>query len=129
MMEFFQEGGYMMWVIAAAALLMVSFAAQSVRRLVGMGGVAGAARATTHADAVLFWGAFALAAGFLGTAVGLYQAAWAVERAGAVEPTLVWGGIRLTLITTQFGLLVFLTALLLWFGLWFSARRTTTSAA
>jgi MotA/TolQ/ExbB proton channel family len=128
-MEFFQEGGYMMWVISAAALFVVVFAAQSVRRLIGMGGVAGAARATTHADAVLFWGAFALAAGFLGTAVGLYQAAGALEAAGQVDASLAWGGLRVTLVTTQFGLLVFLTALLLWFGLWFTARRTTTSAA
>ena len=48
-----------------------------------------------------------------------------IEAAGAVGAPLAWGGFRLTLLTTQAGLLVFLMSLMLWFSLWYTLRRRT----
>jgi hypothetical protein len=124
MMELFAEGGYMMWVIALAGALVFGFAARAAPAVFGRARTSGV---TTYVDAVLFWGGFALAAGFLGTAVGLYMMSRAAEAAGEVAASLMWGGLRVTMITTQFGLLVFLVALLLWFGLWYAARRDVSS--
>jgi hypothetical protein len=116
----------MMWVITLAGALVFLFAGLAARALRPP---AAEARARTNTDAVLFWGVFALAAGFLGTTLGLYMAALAIERAGEVAPALAWGGFKVTLITTQAGLVVFMLALLLWFGLWYATRRRTIALA
>lgn len=44
--------------------------------------------------------------GFLGTVVGMIEAFDAIEAAGDISPSLVAGGIKLSLITTLFGLIV-----------------------
>jgi hypothetical protein len=119
-MEFMREGGSFMWLIALAGVVAIGF---SVRAALDVRTARPASEATTHVDAVLFWGAFALAAGFLSTAVGLYQMASAIQRAGDVSTSVAWGGFRVALLPTQAGLLVFLLALLLWFVLWYVVRR------
>ena len=43
--------------------------------------------------------------GFLGTVVGLIMSFDAIERAGDISPTIVAGGMKLSLITTVFGLI------------------------
>lgn len=73
------------------------------------------ARATI--DGSLFWGAYAAVLGVLGTVVGFMVAAQAVEAFGRVETTLVWGGVKVALSTTVYGLLIFLLAAIAWFGL------------
>lgn len=44
--------------------------------------------------------------GFLGTVAGMILAFGAIEQAGAVEPTLVAGGIKVALLTTAAGLII-----------------------
>lgn len=119
-MEFMREGGLFMWLIALAGVVVIGF---SVRALLDVRSARPLAVATTHVDAVLFWGAFAFAAGLLSTAVGLYQMAQAIQLAGGVSTSVAWGGFRIALLPTQAGLLVFTLALLLWFFLWYAVRR------
>lgn len=111
----------MMWVIALAGALMFGSWLRGMARVVGG---SGRATAESAADGVLFWGSFAFIAGLLGTIVGIYQAARAVEAAGAVSTSVLWGGFKMTLITTQFGLIVLLLSALLWFGLVRLSRRS-----
>lgn len=68
-------------------------------------------------DGSLFWGAYAAVLGVLGTVVGFMVAAQSVEMAGRAVAPLVWGGVKVALSTTVYGLLVFLVAALAWFGL------------
>jgi len=68
-------------------------------------------------DAILFWGGFAVICGVLGTLVGIIIAAQAIEAAGEVSTTLVWGGIKVALLTSVFGILILAFAALLWFVL------------
>jgi hypothetical protein len=68
-------------------------------------------------DAILFWGGFAVICGVLGTLVGIIIAAQSIEAAGEVSTALVWGGIKVALLTSAFGLLIMAFAALLWFGL------------
>src|SRR5690606_21197245 len=79
-------------------------------------------------QSVLFWGGIAVLLGLLGTVVGLVFAAQAVARVPDAPASLIWGGVGVTLITLIFGLLIFLFAALVWFGLdaW-SARRLRTA--
>ena len=131
MMDAFLAGGVMMWPIAAAGMLAAVFAVAAALRLPRDGRTAAVQMQT---DAVLFWGAFALVAGVLGTTVGLYQMARVLEGTDGLDSAITWGGFKVTLITLEAGLLIFLVSLLLWFGLRFTAgrrdaSRTPTAAA
>jgi flagellar motor component MotA len=68
-------------------------------------------------DAILFWGGFAVICGVLGTLIGIIVAAQAIEAVGDVSTPLVWGGIKVALLTSVFGILILAFAALLWFVL------------
>ncbi|TNF42255.1 MAG: MotA/TolQ/ExbB proton channel family protein, partial [Bacteroidetes bacterium] len=59
-------------------------------------------------------GTFALVTGILGQLIGLYQAFAAIEQAGDISPSLMMGGLKVSMITTFYGILIFLISLLLW---------------
>lgn len=122
MMEFMREGGFMMWVILAASLLILGLAAWAAVRTAKLSGPNVVVE--TAIDAVLFWGVWVVVIGLLGTFLGIYQAAGVLEMiGGAASPGLIWGGIKVSLTTTVFGLLVFSVAALLWMGLRTRYRR------
>ena len=60
-------------------------------------------------------GSFALVTGILGQLIGLYGAFEAIEAAGDVSPGLLAGGLKVSMITNIYGILIFLISLLLWF--------------
>ncbi len=68
-------------------------------------------------DAILFWGGFATISGLLGTLVGFTIATQSVEAAGEVNVTLMWGGIKVSMLGSLFGVLILAFAALLWFVL------------
>ena len=123
MMPFMLEGGYVMWVILAVALFVLALGVRSWMRLRTLHGPDPVTE--TGIDAVLFWGAWAVVVGLFGTFMGIYQAASAISSIGAqsVSAALVWGGIKVALTTTLFGLLVFTFASLGWIGLRTRYRR------
>jgi biopolymer transport protein ExbB/TolQ len=127
MMDFFRQGGFFMWPILFVAVAIVWLAARSwtrTRRLDAPDAVV-----ETGVDAVLFWGVWVLVIGLLGTFTGIYQAAGAIERAPAINPAMIWGGVRVALTTTLAGFLVFAVAALLWLGLRFTYRRKVSTRA
>ena len=73
--------------------------------------------ARTWIDAILFWGGFAAVTGVLGTLVGIIIAAQAIETMGGLSDTLVWGGIKVALLSSALGTLILAVASLLWFAL------------
>ena len=60
-------------------------------------------------------GLFAMITGILGQLIGLYDAFSAIEHAGDISPALVFGGIKVSMITTLYGIFIFLVSLLIWF--------------
>jgi hypothetical protein len=74
-------------------------------------------RTKAWVDAILFWGVFALIAGVLGTLIGVINAAGAIQAASEVSAPLVWGGMRVALLSSSAGALILAFAALLWFGL------------
>ena len=68
-------------------------------------------------DAILFWGGFALISGVLGTLIGIIIASQAIEAAGAVSTPLIWGGIKVAMLSSAFGAMILGFAALLWFVL------------
>lgn len=121
MSEFMRQGGFFMWPILVITFVVVVLAVWAfirIRRIEGPDAVL-----ETGIDAVLFWGVWVVIVGLLGTFGGIYQAAGFMEQAGAVNSAVVWGGIKVALTTTLFGLLVFAVAALIWFGLRLGYRR------
>ena len=60
-------------------------------------------------------GLFAAITGITGQLVGLYYAFSAMESAADISPTLIYGGLKVSMITTLYGIIIFLFSLLLWF--------------
>ncbi|MCC5921125.1 MAG: MotA/TolQ/ExbB proton channel family protein [Cyclobacteriaceae bacterium] len=71
-------------------------------------------------------GLFALILGILGQFIGLYAAFEAIEIAGDVPPTLLAAGLKVSSITTIYGLLIYLLSLLIYFGLNWKINRAET---
>jgi biopolymer transport protein ExbB/TolQ len=109
-----RSGGVVMWPMMAVALGIVYLAVRTALRL-WRGGDADAVH--RGLQGVLFWGAMSVLLGALGTVGGLVQIAQAVARAAGSEPALIWGGVAVSLVSLLFGLVVFIVAATLWFGL------------
>ncbi len=60
-------------------------------------------------------GKFGLVTGIFGQLIGLYQAFAAIEEAGDISPSLMMGGFKVSMITTLYGIFIFLLSLILWF--------------
>lgn len=74
-------------------------------------------RTKAWVDSILFWGGFALISGVLGTLIGIILAAQSIEIAGEVSTALVWGGIKIAMLSSAVGALILGFAALLWFVL------------
>jgi hypothetical protein len=68
-------------------------------------------------------GLFAMICGVLGQMLGLYQAFFAIERAADISPAIIMGGIKISMISTIYGILIYLLAILLWFILDFMVSK------
>lgn len=70
-------------------------------------------------------GLFAFVTGILGQLVGLYAAFTAIEQAGNIDPALVYGGLKVSMIPTLYGFLIYLVSLILWFlASWLIEKRS-----
>ena len=127
-MELVRQGGYVMYLLIGIALAVVAMTVRSWLS-VTRGERRPDAVVETRIDSVLFWGAYGVVLGILGTLIGIAQAATAIQAAGQVEAGLVWAGIRVSLITVIFGLLIFSIALVAWFVLRVRYRRTVMGTA
>jgi biopolymer transport protein ExbB/TolQ len=58
-------------------------------------------------------GLLALMTGILGTLLGMMSAAASIQMAGDVSTGLLWGGIKVALITTMYGMFIYLASLVI----------------
>ncbi len=58
-------------------------------------------------------GLVALMTGILGTLTGLFSAAESIQAAGDVSQGLLWGGIRVALITVLYGMVIYMISLVI----------------
>lgn len=69
------------------------------------------------------FGLLALVTGVLGQMIGLYGAFIAIEEVGQVSQAMLAGGVKVSSITTIYGLIIFVITRLLWFGLHYKANK------
>lgn len=125
MIDWFLSGGFFMWFVLGAGVVGLALAADAGRKL--SGGAFGAEALRAEIDGVLFWGGFASVLGLIGTLGGVAVMARSLERAGGASPGVIWGGFRVALIPTAFGLAVLAACLLAWYGLRTALRRRRTA--
>lgn len=65
----------------------------------------------------------ALVTGILGQLIGLYSAFTHIEAAGEISPVILAGGLRISMITTIYGMIIFLISYLFWTALYYSATK------
>ncbi len=126
--SFFGNMGYIVYPITFCALMVAILAVRAFMRLRDQADAQPTLVRTTI-DGTLFWGAYAAVLGVFGTVLGIVVAAQAVEAVSAVEPRLVFGGIKIALTSTMYGVFVFLVAALVWFALRGRHRKATLAAA
>lgn len=61
-------------------------------------------------------GLFAAVFGILGQLIGLYSAFEMIEQMGGISQPMLAGGLKVSSITTIYGLIIYLLAYLFWFG-------------
>lgn len=115
-MNIWEAMGFIRWPMSVSTLLVVVIGIWSAIQLSTTSG-ASSMRTKVWIDSVLFWGGFTTIAGVLGTLVGIVIAAQSIEAAGTISTPLVWGGIKVALLSAVFGILVLACSSLLWFGL------------
>lgn len=111
-----QEMGFPRWPLLLSAIVIVILGVWSAAKLLTPG-ASPDLRTKAWLDGVLFWGGFAMISGVLGTLVGITIAAQAIEAAGAVSTTVIWGGVKVAMLSSIFGLLLLAFSALVWFGL------------
>lgn len=62
-------------------------------------------------------GLFALMTGILFHLIGFYQAFNILEKVGNISPGVLFGGLKVSMVTTIYGLIIYLLAQGLWFAL------------
>ena len=62
-------------------------------------------------------GLFALIFGVLGQFIGIFSAFGSIEQAGGVAPALLASGLKVSMITTMYGLIIYIISIATWFGL------------
>jgi hypothetical protein len=81
--------------------------------------ISGRARKMTHFRHRLTYlkslGLFTMITGILGQLIGLLMAFGAIERAGDISPALVYGGLKVSMYTTLYGISIYLLSILFWF--------------
>jgi biopolymer transport protein ExbB/TolQ len=60
-------------------------------------------------------GLFAMITGILGQLIGLYMAFSHIEMAGDISPGIFYGGIKVSMVTTLYGIVIYLISIVLWF--------------
>ena len=62
-------------------------------------------------------GLFGLMVGILEQLIGLYQAFIAIEMVGEISPAMLAGGIKVSMISTIYGMIIYVISYLIWLGL------------
>ena len=69
-------------------------------------------------------GLFTMITGILGQLIGLMMAFSAIEKASDISPAIVAGGLKISMITTLYGISVYMLSIIIWFllDLWYHSK-------
>lgn len=102
MIELFQMGGILFMSILTIEFIAVLFFA--VKAVKG---------SNKNISLIQKAGLLAAVTGILGQLIGLFSAFEAIQQMGTVSPAMLAGGLKVSMITTLYGILIYLIALLI----------------
>lgn len=106
MIELFQMGGPLFMGILTLLFLGVLFSAFKYAFSNN--------KAESNRDLIKSIGLFALITGIFGQLIGLFSAFQAIEMMGTVSPAILAGGLKVSMITTLYGILIYIVSFLIW---------------
>lgn len=116
MIQFFREGGEMMWIFLVLALLILYLSIKKAIQLYNKDTLPKSVL-ETGINAIIFWGAIAAIIGFFAHYLGVYYAMIAISQANDISPAIVAYGYSMSLITILTGLTIFIFSAVIWFVL------------
>ncbi|MEM1134254.1 MAG: MotA/TolQ/ExbB proton channel family protein [Bacteroidota bacterium] len=114
MIELFYEGGPLFMGI----LTLIALAMFSTAFITSLPVLKGDSTRFEDVKYIKSVGLLALIVGIFFQLISLYQGFEAIERLGSVSPALLAGGLKYSMITTIYGFLIYISALLIWLGLY-----------
>ncbi len=106
---FYMGGPLFMAIVTIWGVGMLVFTAQKVLHFFVQGKVT-----KSGLGLILLFGSLAIVTGFLGQAIGLISAFNAIEAAGDISPSLVAGGLKVSMIAPVYGTILFIFSLIFW---------------
>lgn len=110
-MSFFREIGFIAYPLTLVLVLML---VQTGRGVVDVARAPEDGGGALRIHSILVLGVLAACLGVIGTLVGVYFTAAAIERAGEVSPSLAWGGMKVALGSSVVGFLVLVFGSIAW---------------
>lgn len=122
MTKLFYEGGPLFMgilslILIAAITMAVYFASMILKNKSGNG------QLVNRLGYLKSIGLFGLVVGVFAQLLGLYEAFHAIQQMEDVAPSMLAGGLRVSMITNLYGVFIFLLSYLMWFGLVFIQSR------
>jgi hypothetical protein len=127
MLEFLRSGGSFVYPMLLLALVVSVLTVRGALRLFREPAAPGP-RAEAELHAILFWGVICAILGYLGQAVGVYNALLAISRARELSPAVIAQGYAQSFTTVILGLVVLVGAAVAWFVLYARLRRIASRA-
>ena len=111
--EFHSMGGILfMSVLSLSLFIILAIAAINIMRLIR--NTYDAAHQVLGISDIKSIGIFAIVWGIFGQSIGLFSAFQAIEAAGDIAPGMLYGGLKVSMITTLYGTFIFLISWLIW---------------
>ncbi|WP_421764483.1 MotA/TolQ/ExbB proton channel family protein [Ekhidna sp.] len=102
MIELFQMGGMLFMSILTIELSLVIYF-----------GVKGFLNKNKKSSSIKSVGLLAVITGILGQLIGLFSAFEAIQQIGSVSPAMLAGGLKVSMITTIYGVIIYIIAIIL----------------
>ncbi|HAY36500.1 MAG TPA: hypothetical protein DCY57_05910 [Bacteroidetes bacterium] len=112
MVELLTSGGVFMWPMTIIGLLMMALSAKVLMDT--FSGSGENILLKKRNAVVLQLGVFLYFVGILSQALGLMQTFQVIQQIGDISPALLIGGLRVSMISPAYGLILFIISLILW---------------
>ena len=106
---FYEGGPLYMAIISIWGIAMLVFTAQKVVHFMVVKKFT-----KSGLDLILLFGSLAIVTGILAQAIGLFQAFNIIQEAGDISPSLIYGGFKVSMITSLYGTFIFVFSLIFW---------------
>ena len=115
MKEWFIMGGTLFMSILTILLVIIAAVSAYYAVIIASGRAKERANFVHQLKYVKSIGLFTLIVGILGQMIGLFMAFTAIEAAQDISPAILAGGLKVSMITTLTGMVIYLISILIWF--------------